>query len=134
MAEALALRYAQERRWRLEARSAGTHALSGQPAAPNSARAVKEVGGDLSAHVAQPVTAELVDWAHRILVMEMRHAGEVRHLFPASDEKLQLLGTFGGIVEIGDPYGGWIFRYRRSRDEIRRCVEAFLDSLPPRPV
>ena len=60
-------------------------------------------------------------------------AQEVRERYPAADEKVQLLGTFGGLVEIADPYGSWIFTYRRRRDEIRTCVEAFMDRLPPRP-
>jgi protein-tyrosine-phosphatase len=94
---------------------------------------VREVGGDLAQHESQPVDSALVAWAERILVMEMRHAAEVRERYPESDEKVQLLGTFGGLVEIGDPYGSWIFTYRRRRDEIRTCVESFMDRLPPRP-
>lgn len=133
MADALARRYAEERGWRVEVQSAGTHAMTGEPAAPNSVKAVREVGGDLSEHRSQPVTDALVAWADRILVMEMRHAQDVRERFPASDEKVQLLGTFGGLVEISDPYGSWIFTYRRRRDEIRACVEACMDRLPPRP-
>lgn len=132
MAEELARLYAEQRGWWVEARSAGTHAREGDPAAPNSDRVIREVGGDLSRHRSQPVTAELVDWADRILVMELRHAQVVRSTFPASDTKLQMLGTFGGMMEIGDPYGSWIFRFRSSRDELRRCVEGLLDRMPAR--
>ncbi|MDP2310529.1 MAG: low molecular weight phosphatase family protein [Pseudomonadota bacterium] len=133
MADGLARRYAEERGWRVEVQSAGTHAIPGEPAAPNSVKAVRELGFDLSAHRSQPMTQALVDWADRILVMEMRHAQDVRERFPSADEKVQLLGTFSGLVEISDPYGSWIFTYRRRRDEIRACVEACMDRLPPRP-
>ena len=133
MADALARRYAEERGWRVEVRSAGTHARAGDAAAPNAVKAVREVGGALADHASQPVSEELVAWADRILVMEMRHASHIREQFPDADEKVQLLGTFGGLVEIDDPYGSWIFTYRRRRDEIRTCVEAFMDRLPPRP-
>lgn len=134
MAEALARRYAQERGWAVEVQSAGTHAVPGEPAAPNSVKACRELGASCADHKSQPVDTALVDWADRILVMEMRHAASIRERFPAADEKIQLLGTFGGLVEIGDPYGSWIFTYRRRRDEIRACVEAFMDRLPPRPI
>ncbi len=134
MAEELARLYARERGWAVEARSAGTHAREGDPAAPNSKKAIRDLGGDLTRHTSQPVSEELVAWADRILVMEMRHAQLVREQFPASDEKLQMLGTFGGLMEIADPYGSWIFRYRSSRDDLRRCVEALIDRMPPRPV
>lgn len=133
MADGLARRYAEERRWRVEVQSAGTHAIPGQLAAPNSVKALRELGFDLSAHRSQPMTQELVDWADRILVMEMCHAQDVRERFPSADEKVQLLGTFSGLVEISDPYGSWIFTYRRRRDEIRASVEACMDRLPPRP-
>lgn len=133
MADALARRYAEERGWWVEVRSAGTHALHDQPAAPNAVKAVREVGANLSDHRSQPMSDDLVAWADRILVMEMRHAASIRERFPEADEKVQLLGTFGGLVEISDPYGSWIFTYRRRRDEIRRCVEHFMDRLPPRP-
>jgi protein-tyrosine-phosphatase len=133
MADALARRYAEERGWTYEILSAGTHAREGDAAAANAVKAVREVGGDLSGHRSQPMTEELARWADRILVMEMRHAADVRERFPIADEKVQLLGTFGGLVEIDDPYGSWIFTYRRRRDEIRRCVEQLMDRMPPRP-
>ena len=47
MADALARRYAEERGWSVEVRSAGTRAIDGQPAAPNAVKAVREVGADL---------------------------------------------------------------------------------------
>lgn len=134
MAEGLARAYAAERGWAAEIRSAGTRALPGNPPTPNAVKALKELGIDISSQRSQPVSDELVAWADRILVMEMRHAREMREEHPNCDAKVQLLGTFGGVVEIGDPYGGWIWRFRRSRDEIRTCVEHFMDRLPPRPV
>lgn len=133
MAEELARLYAEERGWNVEVASAGTQAMEGQPAAGNAIKALRDIGGDLNEHRSQPATAELVAWADRILVMEMRHAAWMRENLPASDEKVQLLGTFGGLMEIDDPYGRWIFAFRRSRDEIRRCVENFMDRLPPNP-
>lgn len=133
MAEELARLYAEDRGWAVEVRSAGTHARGGDEAAPNSRKAIKEVGGDLSAHQSQAVTEELVRWADRILVMELRHAQNIRDEFPAADEKLQMLGPFGGLMEIGDPYGSWIFKYRSCREDLKRCVEGLLDRLPARP-
>ncbi len=133
MAEALSVLAAEHRGWALEAQSAGVAALTGEPAAPNSVRAIREVGGDISGHIAQPLTDELVAWADRVVVMEIRHATDVRERFPAADQKIQLLGHFGGVMEVSDPYGSWIFTYRRSRELIRRCVEGLLDSMPPRP-
>jgi protein-tyrosine-phosphatase len=133
MAAGIARMYADTRGWAVEVLSAGTHAIAGNPAAPNSVKAIRELGGDISEHRSQPISDELVAWADRILVMEMRHAQSVRQRHAGADEKVQLLGTFGGLVEIDDPYGSWIFTYRRRREDIRRCVENFMDRLPPHP-
>lgn len=134
MAEALARRYAQERQWNVESKSAGVQALVGEPAAANAVKAIRELGENLDSHRAQAVTQELLDWADRVLVMEMGHAVRLRERFPSADQKIQLLGTFGGLVEIDDPYGRWIFAFRSSRDTIRRCVETFMDRLPANPL
>lgn len=134
MAEALANLSAEERGWWVQALSCGIEAIEGMPAAPNAVKVIREVGGDLNEHASQGVTTELVLWADRILCMELRHASWVREHFPEGDEKIQLLGTFGGLMNVPDPYGSWIFKFRSSRDQIRRCVDGFLDSLPPRPL
>lgn len=133
MAEALAGLAAERRGWRVEARSCGVEAREGLPAAPNSVKVVREVGGDLTAHRSQPMSEELVAWADRILCMELRHTQAARAMFPLAEGKLQLLGTFGGTVEIDDPYGSWIFTYRRTRDLLMNCIEGLYDTLPPRP-
>ena len=132
MAEGLALDYARRRGWAAEARSAGVMGLVGKDAAANAVRVLREKGIDISGHKSQGVRSDLIDWSDHVLVMELRHAIELRQRYPTQEDKILQLGSFGGVMEIGDPYGGWRWRFRRSRDEIQRCVEAFMDNLPPR--
>ena len=135
MGEALARAYAIERQWLAEARSCGVSALPDNEAARRSVRAMAEVGVDISAHRSQPVTAELVAWASHILVMEIRHSSSLHERFPGCDGKVMMLGNFGGVMEIEDPYGAWFMpRYRTCRDELQRCVTSFMDRLPARPI
>ena len=47
-------------------------------------------------------------------------------------DKILLLGQFGGQHELSDPVGGWRWRFRRSRDDITRCLDGFLH-MAPRP-
>ncbi len=131
MAEGLARAYARERRRPIVAASASTLGLHDRPAHKHSIKVMSEIGLDIRDHQAQPVTEELVAVADHILVMEIRHAAELRERFPDADEKIMLLGTFGGLVEINDPLGGWRRRFRSCRDELRHCVETFIDRLPP---
>ena len=133
MAEGLGRAYAARRGWLIEFGSAGVMGLEGHPAEPRAVRVMAEIGIDISGHRSRGVTAELVEQADHILVMELHHQIRLHRAFPASEGKVLMLGTFGGVHEIPDPMGGWRWRFRRSRDLIRRCVEGFLDQLPPPP-
>lgn len=134
MAEGLAIQYAQQRGWSVRVRSGGTMGLIGKPAARNAVRALSEVGIDISEHRSKGITEEMVEWADHILVMELKHALKLRdrHASLSDSDRVLQLASFGGMVEIDDPVGSWRWRFRRSRDEIRRCVETFMDNLPPR--
>ena len=131
MAEHLARAYASERGQALEARSASAMGLTDHPAHPTAVKVMAEIGIDLSEHRSQPLTPELARWADWILVMELQHSRVVRDLAPEREDRILLLASFCGQLEIQDPLGGWKGRFRKSRDELRRCVEAFLDRLPP---
>jgi len=113
----------------VEARSAGTLGIQGEPAARNAVRACQQVGVDISGHVSQGVTELLLDWADVVLTMELRHNLFVREKFPRHAEKAILLGPFGGQHEIDDPVGRWIFAFRRSRKELEKCLEGYLRRL-----
>jgi len=130
LAEVIARAYAEERGRDVEVVSASVLGLDGQPAHKHSIKVAQEIGLDLRVHAAQPVTEELVDWADYILGMEIQHAAQLRGRFPQADEKILLLGTFGGVHEIADPLGKWRPRFRACRDLIRDCVETFIDRLP----
>ena len=129
MAEGLARHAADQLGRQVVARSASTLGLNGHPADPHAVRVCDELGIDLSTHKARPVLPEDVAWADHILVMTLRHANDVRDQHPQADRKILMLGTMGGMLEIGDPLGGSASTFRTSRDEIKRCVDAFVGRL-----
>lgn len=131
MAEALARHRAEQTGLALEARSAGTLGLTDRPADPKMVAVASELGIDLGAHVCQPVSDALVAWADRILVMEVAHLAHLHEAHPASREKAELLGPYAGLREIDDPIGAWTrWPFRRCRDQLQKCVTAFVDRLP----
>ena len=130
LAEVIARAYAEERGREVEVASASVLGLDGPPAHKHSIKVASEIGLQLQHHRAQPVTAELVAWADYILGMEIQHAAKLRGGFPEADEKIMLLGTFGGVHEIVDPLGKWRPRFRACRDLIQDCVHTFIDRLP----
>lgn len=131
MAAGFARHWAESRGWPIAVRSGGTANLIGRPADPLAVRVMGEVGIDISGHRSAGVRAEDIAWADHILVMEMNHQLELAQRFEGASEKVLQLGTFGGMAAIADPIGGWRWRFRRSRADIGRCVERFMDRLPP---
>jgi len=127
MAHAMAETYASRTGLALEVRSAGTLMIEGAPADSRVIQVSQEVGLDVSGHRSQGVTVELVDWADRILVMEMAHAMFVRQMKPdLPEDKLHLLGGFVGKANIDDPVSSWfIGPFRTARDEIQEAMDRF---------
>ena len=131
MAEAIARHYAESRDRALEVQSAGTLGIEDAPADPHAVTVCSEIDVDLSAHRSQGMSPALVQWADWIPVMTLAHARTVRDWFPEAEDKVVLLGSFGGLMEIADPIGAYRSTFRRVRDEIRTSVQALLDRLPP---
>ncbi len=132
MAEVLAAWYAERRGRPVEVRSGGTLGIENAPADNHAIEVCEELGVDLRGHRSSPITADDIAWSDWILVMELAHANKIRDRFPDADNKLLMLGTFGGSLEISDPIGANRYRFRTIRDEIRRSIEVFVDRLPPR--
>ena len=131
IAEYIARAHGSRTNIEVEVRSAGTLGLVGRPADPKMIKVGAQIGLDLSPHVCQPVSRELVEWADHVLVMELAHAAKIQEQWPEAAPKIKLLGQYDGVQEISDPIGSWfLFSFRKSRDQIQRCVHKFLDSLP----
>ncbi len=111
--------------------SASTMGLLDKPADHKAIAVMGEVFLDLTSHLSQPLTEDLVVWADYVLVMEYRHAHHIRKNHPVVGEKLMMLGSFGGFNEIEDPIGSWKYKFRKTRDQLSHCVEGFVDRLPP---
>ncbi len=134
MAAAAARAAVQKRGWtHVAVRSAGLSALNGTPAAENAVRVTAEHGLDLSAHQAQPLTPELVQWADLILGMSPSHLIGIAEMGGA--EKAALVTDFLDGPELGraidDPIGGDAETYRATFAQLTRAVECVLQRLEP---
>jgi protein-tyrosine phosphatase len=132
MAEGLAQQLASKYNLQIQAKSAGTMGIVAQPSAPNSIKAMREMGIDITSIRSKGVTSELMEWASYVLVMENKHASTLRRRFPEYDEKILLLGSFGGVYTVDDPIGRWIFAFRKCRSVLIKSIEGFYTSLQSR--
>lgn len=131
MAEGYAQAYGARRGWLIEARSGGVLGLIDKPADPLAIRVMDEIDIDIEGHRSSGVDEAMMQWAKYVLVMELHHASKLRERFPHHEDKILVLANFGGMMEVSDPIGGWRWRFRRCRADIIKCVEGFLDGLPP---
>lgn len=111
--------------------SGGTLNIAHQPAAPNAILAMREVGIDISEHRSQGISLGLARMADDLVVMAPEHAEYLRRLDPDLVQKTVRLWEFAGerLDEIADPVGRDLDAFRRCRELLDTCVEAWIDSL-----
>ena len=111
---------------RVEVMSAGTGALEGRPATPQSIETAGCDGVDLTEHRSRRVTPELVRSVDLVLVMERSHLAVVTAM-GAKPERTHLLSEWPSPGEpqlaIDDPYGGSMEAYEECWRRIRRHLD-----------
>lgn len=107
--------------------SAGILAVEGYPASEMAIISALKMGIDLSKHISQPLTGELIQESDLVLVMEKMHRTAVVKMCPDSSDKVKLLRSYAyegaDEEEIFDPTG--------SFDPLtyRTCFSLILESL-----
>jgi protein-tyrosine-phosphatase len=130
MGEALLRRLLAEAGIEADVKSAGTHAAPGWPAHPLAGSVAGDAGLDLSFHVSQPLTRELMRWADTVLCMSPGHVARAIELDEAAD--VRLVTEFvpdAGSEGVVDPIGKDREVYERSYAVIQSSLESFVASL-----
>jgi protein-tyrosine phosphatase len=99
----------------LEARSAGTMAMVGMPAAPDAVAASARRGFDLEGHRATALDAALVSWADVVVAFGERHVQAIEQLGGATKTRLVL---------VEDPWERGADAYDQAYDQIDAAVRS----------
>jgi len=143
MGEAWARHWFEQRFVAADVRSAGVIAIDflGDPevrrrydshpfsrAASFAVEVMREHGLDLSEHRTRRATAEMLDWADAVLVMEPMHRDSLLELDPAAEPRIQGLWTYcdGDLDHVWDPQGRSLDDYRAAAKLIGDAVERFV--------
>ncbi|OQY27593.1 MAG: hypothetical protein B6244_10040 [Candidatus Cloacimonetes bacterium 4572_55] len=129
MAEGLLRRYIpSEIRKYVQVSSAGSMG-DGYPGTDLAIFACREVGIDISGHSSRLITEEIIQTSDLILTMTRIHKEQVLFIDPRAHTKTFLIAEYAGLGggrDVGDPIGGEIDLYRRTRDELTAYIHKFL--------
>jgi protein-tyrosine-phosphatase len=114
--------------------SAGVSARPGEPVSENSVIALRKVGIDISKHVSQPLTQELLDRAVAVICMTEAHRAMIQLQADPAPTHVHLFRDFleNGDKEIPDPFGGPLKVYELCRDEMVEAIPSLLEYLKTR--
>jgi protein-tyrosine phosphatase len=112
----------------VKAESAGLLDLEGADADPRAVSILREKSIYGSGHRSRLHSAEMIDRADRVLVMEEAQRQELLRRHPDAEGKVRLLKSFSplgdeGNLDIQDPHGRESYRYRSCFAEIYFSVE-----------
>jgi tRNA threonylcarbamoyl adenosine modification protein (Sua5/YciO/YrdC/YwlC family) len=107
--------------------SAGIAAMSGSRASHESVQVMQERGLDLNSHESQPLSERLVRFADLILTMTRGHRETIVAEWPDAAARTKLVCRDN--VDVSDPIGGPIDRYRRCAEQIDAQLEAWIDEI-----
>jgi len=103
--------------WRVE--SAGVWAYIGAQATGNAQQAMQERGLDLSQHLSQPTTNDLLAQFDLIVVMTCEQQEALAEQDPSTVRRIDLLRELAGEEgDFVDPVGGTIDTYREAAKEL----------------
>ncbi len=118
---------AKQKRDDVEVISAGIMILAGLGASAETREVLKNEGIDVSGHLSQRLTREIVDRSDLILVMESMHENRVLQVAPRAKNRLFLLKEFARMddsdLDISDPIGGSLEVYESTFNIIKDAVE-----------
>jgi len=103
--------------------SAGVFAFPGGRASPQSVEVLKKLGADITQHVSQKLTSELINCSDVIFCCTGIHLSEARCLAPSATARIRLLDQDG---DIPDPIGADVSVYRDIAQRIDRSFRTYL--------
>lgn len=120
-------------------KTAGWSAALGDVPSMGAINAMKKMKLDIDLHRAVPLSADLVNWADKIVTADNLASGQIRTRFRYAFNKVVPLGLFSmgnELPEIKDPAGKGQFAYDMTAEQIdalvKRLVE-FLNSVEATP-
>jgi protein-tyrosine-phosphatase len=134
MAEVIAAAAITKSGTKLRVASAGTAAMTGNPATDDAKDAVAALGLNLDAHRARSLTREIVGEASLVVTATARQRDDLRRIFPNERAKIVSFDDVTGLGELHDPYGGEAEEFQRTAELLNRGAAAIVSAASSRSV
>ncbi|AZT90732.1 low molecular weight protein arginine phosphatase [Caldicellulosiruptor changbaiensis] len=117
----------------IEVESAGLSAFFPQKASKNAVLVMNELGIDISSHVSRLINEDMIKESNLILTMEKYHKEAIINMYPGVMDKVftlkeYVLGSKENL-DVVDPYGGDVEKYRKCRDELNDLIDKLLSKV-----
>ncbi len=113
--------------------SMGVRAMVDSPADSKAIEVCKEIGVDISGHIARQLTIDELMDAEKIFCMDRGHLQFVSSLSPVLEDKCHLLLEYPKkkifTKEVWDPYKMSLRKFRKNRDLINKQLKLIISSL-----
>jgi protein-tyrosine-phosphatase len=113
--------------------SAGLFARAGRSTDARALEVAETMGLSLREHSASPLTAEVVNDADLIVLMDEMNEAVCLSRFPHAEDKVVMLGAFGRLpgepTEIDDPYMGNLDTVRSCFGRVERAAQGLWSAL-----
>jgi protein-tyrosine-phosphatase len=103
--------------------SAGTAAFEGGKASANAIEVLREEGFDLSSHISETLTREMLEEADIVVALDTEHVDYIKNWMPHLLPKVILIRPEG----IKDPMGQPIEVYRNTANLIRHALPRIVE-------
>ena len=115
------------RKHNVDVLSAGVAAADSAPASREAIQVLKQEGIDLSQHLSQQVSEEMLTMSDLVLAMTPGHLSMLHDARPDLASRMRLLREDG--CGVSDPIGGTIEDYQQCASEIADCLRPIFDEL-----
>ena len=104
----------------IEAKSAGLFVFEPSPASEHGVQILKEIGVDMTGHISQSVSEEMLDWCDRAYAMTYPHYEVFRKRFREYADKIFMLDD---LNDVQDPFGHGRDKYDECARHLVRAIK-----------
>ena len=110
--------------------SAGVAVYTEAPASEHAINIAYENGLDLSGHISQPVTEDILLSADLALTMTNHHKSRLLNIYPDCSNKIFTICEYTGTNgDVSDPFGGDKQEYEECFGQLRGLIEKLAEKI-----